>query len=50
MYRQEVNSHVETMQNDLDNLRDMLRGENYSIDANAILGVNVIIKYFFTYQ
>ncbi|XP_063973351.1 heat shock factor protein 4-like isoform X2 [Diachasmimorpha longicaudata] len=38
-YREEVGSHLETMQTELDNLRDILRGECYSFDANALLGL-----------
>lgn len=43
-----MNNHVETVQKDLDNLRDMLRSnipENCSLDANALIEVN--IRYFF---
>ncbi|CAK9817145.1 Heat shock factor protein [Anthophora plagiata] len=36
---EEVDSHLETMQTELDNLRDILRGEGYSIDANTLLGL-----------
>ncbi|XP_076684814.1 heat shock factor protein isoform X2 [Andrena cerasifolii] len=36
---EEMDSHLETMQTDLDNLRDILRGEGYSIDANTLLGL-----------
>ncbi|XP_011306045.1 heat shock factor protein-like isoform X2 [Fopius arisanus] len=38
-YREEMDNHLETMQNELDNLRDILRGEGYSIDANTLLGL-----------
>ncbi|XP_046587572.1 heat shock factor protein isoform X2 [Neodiprion lecontei] len=37
--RDEVDNHVETVQSELDNLRELLRGEGYSIDANALLGL-----------
>ncbi|XP_015126911.1 heat shock factor protein isoform X2 [Diachasma alloeum] len=36
---EEMDNHLETMQNELDNLRDILRGEGYSIDANTLLGL-----------
>ncbi|CAK9832257.1 Heat shock factor protein [Anthophora retusa] len=36
---EEMDSHLETMQTELDNLRDILRGEGYSIDANTLLGL-----------
>lgn len=36
---QEMDNHLETMQTELDNLRDILRGEGYSIDANTLFGL-----------
>jgi len=37
-----MGNHVETMQNDLETLREMLRGEGYGcIDANTILEVTI---------
>ncbi|XP_017767347.1 PREDICTED: heat shock factor protein 1-like isoform X2 [Eufriesea mexicana] len=38
-YREEMDNHLESMQTELDNLRDILRGEGYSIDANTLLGL-----------
>ncbi|XP_012276946.1 heat shock factor protein 1 isoform X2 [Orussus abietinus] len=38
-YREEVDVHLETMQSELENLREILRGEGYSIDANTLLGL-----------
>ncbi|XP_033331457.2 uncharacterized protein LOC117223334 isoform X2 [Megalopta genalis] len=38
-YREDMDNHLESMQTDLDNLRDILRGEGYSIDANTLLGL-----------
>ncbi|XP_054014421.1 heat shock factor protein-like isoform X2 [Hylaeus anthracinus] len=38
-YREEMDNHLESMQTDLDNLREILRGEGYSIDANTLLGL-----------
>lgn len=35
---EEMDNHLETMQTELDNLREILRGEGYSIDANTLLG------------
>ncbi|XP_043259854.1 heat shock factor protein-like isoform X4 [Colletes gigas] len=37
--REEMDNHLELMQTDLDNLREILRGEGYSIDANTLLGL-----------
>lgn len=34
-----MDNHLESMQSELDNLRDILRGEGYSIDANTLLGL-----------
>ncbi|XP_029170843.1 heat shock factor protein 1-like isoform X2 [Nylanderia fulva] len=36
---EEMDNHLETIQTDLDNLREILRGESYSIDANTLLGL-----------
>ncbi|XP_024938792.1 heat shock factor protein isoform X3 [Cephus cinctus] len=36
---EEVDTHLESMQTELDNLREILRGEGYSIDANTLLGL-----------
>ncbi|XP_066599441.1 heat shock factor protein-like isoform X2 [Prorops nasuta] len=38
-YREEMDNHLESMQNDLENLREILRNEGYSIDANTLLGL-----------
>lgn len=38
-YREEMDNHLETMQTELDNLREILRSEGYSIDANTLLGL-----------
>ncbi|XP_035723602.1 heat shock factor protein 1-like isoform X2 [Vespa mandarinia] len=45
-YREEMDNHLESMQTELDNLRDILRGEGYSIDANTLLGVNTLFGLF----
>ncbi|XP_029659709.1 heat shock factor protein isoform X4 [Formica exsecta] len=36
---EQMDNHLETMQTDLDNLREILRGEGYTIDANTLLGL-----------
>ncbi|XP_395321.3 heat shock factor protein isoform X4 [Apis mellifera] len=36
---EEMDNHLETMQTELDNLREILRSEGYSIDANTLLGL-----------
>lgn len=38
-----MDNHLETVQTDLENLREILRSEGYSIDANTLLGV--ILKF-----
>ncbi|XP_049777184.1 heat shock factor protein isoform X2 [Schistocerca cancellata] len=37
--REELDSHLDSMQNDLDGLKELLKGEGYSLDANTLLGV-----------
>ncbi|XP_014295708.1 heat shock factor protein isoform X2 [Microplitis demolitor] len=36
-YREEMDNHLEAMHNDLENLREMLRSEGYTIDANTLM-------------
>ncbi|CAL7943102.1 unnamed protein product [Xylocopa violacea] len=36
---EEMDNHLETMQTELENLREILRSEGYSIDANTLLGL-----------
>ncbi|XP_076177819.1 heat shock factor protein isoform X2 [Ptiloglossa arizonensis] len=36
---EEMDNHLESVQTELDNLREILRGEGYSIDANTLLGL-----------
>ncbi|XP_043493987.1 heat shock factor protein isoform X2 [Polistes fuscatus] len=38
-YREEMDNHLESMQSELENLRDILHGEGCSIDANTLLGL-----------
>ncbi|KAI4491317.1 hypothetical protein M0802_010250 [Mischocyttarus mexicanus] len=45
---EEMDNHLETMQSELENLRDILRGEGYTIDTNTILGVNTFLGLFGT--
>ncbi|XP_058053944.1 uncharacterized protein LOC131205732 isoform X2 [Anopheles bellator] len=35
----EYGQHIDTVQNDLDSLRELLKGDNYQMDANALLGL-----------
>lgn len=37
---------MDSMQNDLDSLRELLKGEGYSLDANTLLGVCAAIPAF----
>lgn len=37
--RDDLDSHLDTMQNDLDGLKEILKGDCYSLDANTLLGV-----------
>ncbi|XP_052861614.1 uncharacterized protein LOC128268530 [Anopheles cruzii] len=34
----EYGQHIDTVQTDLDSLRELLKGDNYQMDANALLG------------
>ncbi|XP_077288589.1 heat shock factor [Arctopsyche grandis] len=36
---EDVDDHLLTMQNDIDSLRELLCGDTYSLDANALLGL-----------
>lgn len=40
-----MDNHVETMQTDLDHLREILHGDGCGIDANILLGVNIVLKF-----
>lgn len=42
----ELDNHVDNMQNELDNLRDLLKGDCYNLDANTLLGVCASIPGF----
>lgn len=35
----DLDDHLDTMQSDLDSLRELLRGDNYSLDANTLYGL-----------
>jgi hypothetical protein len=37
--RDDLGNHVDQIQNDLDGLKELLQGDNYSIDANTLLSV-----------
>lgn len=43
MCREQMDNHLEKMQTELENLREILHSEGYSIDANTLLGV--ILKF-----
>ncbi|RZF44882.1 hypothetical protein LSTR_LSTR004507 [Laodelphax striatellus] len=36
---QEIDNHVDSMQNDLETLKELLKGESISLDANTLLGL-----------
>lgn len=43
-----MDNHLEAMHNDLENLRELLRNEGYTIDANTLMEVCVrTLLYFF---
>ncbi|KFB51194.1 heat shock transcription factor (hsf) [Anopheles sinensis] len=38
LYRAEYGQHIDTVQTDLESLKELLKGEGYQLDANALLG------------
>ncbi|XP_046964729.1 heat shock factor protein isoform X8 [Vanessa cardui] len=36
----DIDDHLDTMQTDLDSLRELLRGDTYSLDTNTLLGID----------
>lgn len=43
IYRDEVNGHLEIVQDELEGLKDLLRSDVYSLDHNTLLGVSLPI-------
>ncbi|XP_059050900.1 heat shock factor protein isoform X7 [Achroia grisella] len=37
--RDDIDDHLDTMQSDLESLRELLRGDGYSLDTNTLLGL-----------
>ncbi|XP_047530385.1 heat shock factor protein isoform X2 [Vanessa atalanta] len=37
--KNDIDDHLDTMQTDLDSLRELLRGDTYSLDTNTLLGL-----------
>lgn len=46
-YSDEVNGHLDNVQDELDTLKDLLRGDGVSIDQNMLLGVSVLLDSHF---
>lgn len=42
----EYSSHLENVQNDLDSLKDLLRGDNYCFDPSTLVDVSTLEKLF----
>lgn len=38
--RRDITHHLDTVQGDLDTLKDLLRADNYTFDANTLLNVS----------
>lgn len=38
--KNDIDDHLDTMQTDLDSLRELLRGDTYSLDTNTLLGID----------
>lgn len=45
--REQLNQHLDSVQGDLDTLKEFLRNEDYSLDANALLGVSTTDTHIF---
>lgn len=45
--REQLNQHLDSVQGDLDSLKEFLRSEDYSLDANALLGVSITDTHIF---
>ena len=45
IFSDEVSDHLDVLQADLDTLKDMLSGNQYSLDASTILGVRTNIYF-----
>lgn len=39
-FRQDFDQHLDGFQGELDSLKELLKGDGYSLDANQILGVS----------
>lgn len=39
-FREQIHQHLDTVQGDLESLKELLSGDNYSLDTNALLGVS----------
>lgn len=44
-YSDEVNGHLDNVQDELDTLKDLLRGDGVSIDQNMLLGVSILSRF-----
>lgn len=40
VFREQIHQHLDTVQGDLESLKEFLRNEDYTLDANAVLGVS----------
>lgn len=45
-HREEMDSHLGSVQADLDSFKELLKNEGISLDANALLGVSSKIDVF----
>lgn len=41
-FRSEMDSHLDSVQSDLESLKELLQCEGISLDANALLGVSIL--------
>lgn len=40
-----INQHLDGVQGDLESIKEYLRNEDYSLDANTLLGVGTLAKH-----
>lgn len=40
-HSEQINQHLDSVQGDLESLKEFLRNEDYTLDANALLGVSI---------
>lgn len=42
-FRSDIDDHLDTMQTDLESLRELLRSDSYALDTNTLMGVSLVV-------